>query len=59
MTNVGNEHRQILMSVLTCGEGSHLAQRMDGLVAEKVLRDSIRGAKDQGRDTTNTKTSRT
>ena len=33
VTNVGDEHRQILMSVLTWGGGSHLDQMMDGIIA--------------------------
>lgn len=31
-TNIGNEHGQVLMSVLTVGEGSGLKQMLDGLV---------------------------
>lgn len=32
-TNVGNEHGQILMSVLTEGEGDGLKKMLDGIVA--------------------------
>lgn len=31
-TNIGNEHGQVLMSVLTVGEGSGLKLMLDGLV---------------------------
>lgn len=31
-TNIGNEHGQVLMSVLTVGEGSGLKPMLDGLV---------------------------
>lgn len=32
-TNIGNEHGQVIMSVLTVGEGSGLKSMIDGIVA--------------------------
>ena len=32
-TNIGNEHGQVIMSVLTVGEGSGLKAMIDGIVA--------------------------
>ena len=32
-TNIGNEHGQVIMSVLTVGEGAGLKSMIDGIVA--------------------------
>lgn len=36
VTNIGNEHGQVLMSVFTVGEGSGLKQMLDGLVTRYI-----------------------